>query len=65
MNAIEDAHRVLQTKRDRHRADIGELATRNNLAIDPAKVRNPERVAANLQRAAELEEEIRRMEASG
>ncbi len=54
LNEIESAHRGLQTKRQRHRGEIQELAVRQNLAIDPARVRNPERVVSSLQRADEL-----------
>lgn len=64
LNAIESAHRAAQTTRQRHRGEIQTLAARHNLDIDPAKVRDPERVVSSLQRADELEEQIRRMEAA-
>lgn len=64
LNEIESEHKGLQTKRQRHSGQIQELAARQNLAIDPAKVRNPERVVSSLRKADELEEQIRRMEAA-
>lgn len=64
LNEIEDGHRRLQSERQNKRTAITELAARHNLAIDPAKVRDPEKVVSHLSRAAELEEEIRAMEAA-
>ena len=63
LNEIESEHRELQTTRQRHRGSIQELAARQNLAIDPANVRDPEKVVLHLTRAAEIEERIRAKEA--
>ena len=64
LNEIEDGHRRLQRERQNKRTAITELAARHNLDINPAKVRDPEKVVSHLSRAAELEEEIREMEAA-
>ena len=39
------------------------MAAAQNLEIDGARVRNPERVLGSLERVAELEERIRQLEA--
>jgi hypothetical protein len=60
---IEGGERKLQAARNNSRASIEQLATRQNLAIDPAKVRNPERVVSSLEEAEELERKLEAMEA--
>jgi hypothetical protein len=64
-NALEREQIDLTNSREAHRGDIGELAARQGVAIDPAKVRKPARVAASLRRSIALEDELRAMEAEG
>ena len=63
--ALQRDHVEISTKREANRGEIEQLATRQNLRIDAASVRQPDRVAAELRRADELEKEISRMEAQG
>ncbi len=61
--SLERAQIDLTNSREKHRREISELAARQGVAIDPAKVRKPAAVAASLRRAAELEAELRAAEA--
>jgi hypothetical protein len=62
INALEREHIGLGNSRKRHARTIDKLARRSNLKIDPAKVRNPQRVIESLTRAQKLEKEIEEME---
>ena len=62
--AIEREHINLDSRREAHAGKIKTLARQQGLHIEPAKVRNPARVAENLRIAADLEETIRRQEAA-
>lgn len=63
IETLQQEHVEISTTRERHRGEIEQLATRQNLHIDAGKARRPERVTAELRRADELEQEIKRMEA--
>jgi hypothetical protein len=62
--ALEREHIELNTSRDQHRREIGRLAARNHLKIDPDRVKQPARVAQSLRRAAEAEERALAAEAA-
>lgn len=64
INALEREHIDLNTSRDLHRGEIGELAALNNLEIDPSRVKRPARVAESLRRATEAEERALAAEAA-
>lgn len=71
LRASGEAHNHLEREairlRGEHTANrkaISDLSRRQNLGIDPAKVRRPSKVAKHLREAAELEKQILAMEAS-
>lgn len=57
-NRLEREHIELRSSRERERRSIGRLAASQNRAIDPRKVRNPERVKKHLESAARLRQQI-------
>jgi hypothetical protein len=61
-NRLERECIELKTERDSQRGDIRQLAARQRLDIDPAKVRRPARVAKHLRSAAEWEAKILALE---
>ena len=63
-NRLEREAIDLRTDRDQSGDAIRDLSRRQNLAIDPAKVRRPKKVAQHLRNAADLEQQIRAMEAA-
>jgi hypothetical protein len=54
----------LNSERDAARSTIEQLAARQNLSIDPAKVRRPDRVAKHLRAVEDLKARIRATEAT-
>ena len=64
LNEIESEHRELQTERQRHRGNIQELASRQNIGIDLERVKNPARTVAKLRENEQLLAEILRDEAA-
>lgn len=56
-------HAELSTRREAHRGEIEQLAARQNLPVVAAKLRNPARAKADLQRREELERQILSMQA--
>ncbi len=63
INRLEREQIDLGNKRTRHAGEIRKLAANADLGIDARRVRNPERVIKSLTRAAELEQQIRELEA--
>ncbi len=63
-NRLERESIELSADRDAARGTIDKLAARNNLSIDPAKVRRPARVAKHLSAVDELRAKIRATEAA-
>jgi hypothetical protein len=61
-NRLERDQIDLTERRDRERNSIGRLAATQNRAIDPRKVRNPERVKKHLESAAQLKQRILELE---
>jgi len=61
-NRIERGHIELTASRDRERTSIVRLAASLNRAIDPRKVRNPERVKKHLESAARVRQRILELE---
>lgn len=61
-NRLEREHIELTVQRDRERASIGRLAAHQNLAIDPRKVRQPERVKKHLESAERARQRILELE---
>jgi hypothetical protein len=61
-NRLEREHIDLNASRDAQRGAIRKLAARQNLAIDPKRVKRPDHVVRHLQVAADLEAEIIEME---
>lgn len=53
-NNLEREQIEIRDVRKKHSGTITKLSRRAGIAIDPAKARNPERVASHLQRADEL-----------
>lgn len=63
LNEIESEHRELKTERTRHRGTIQELAARQNIGIDPSRLKHPARTVAKLRENEQLLAEILRDEA--
>lgn len=61
-NRLEREHIDLSARRENSRGTIRELAARQNLAIDPRKVKNPERVRRCLQSAEKAKRRIQKLE---
>jgi hypothetical protein len=61
-NQLEREHVDLTATRDRERTSIGRLAAAHGRAIDPGKVRNPERVKKHLESAATARQRILELE---
>jgi hypothetical protein len=57
-NSLEREHIELRTRRDANHNAIRQLAARQNLAIDPQRVKDPERVRKHLEEAERLKAEI-------
>lgn len=64
-NRLEREHIELNTQRDAERASIRSLAARQNLAIDPQRVKRPERVRRHLESAERTKARILELEKAG
>jgi Mu transposase, C-terminal len=63
-NRIEREHIDLSARRDANRAAIGQLASKQRLAIDPRRVKRPDRVRQRLESAEQRRRRILELESS-